>query len=404
MPYQKFQADQLFTGTKMLGPGYVLITNEDGSIDAIVPEQEAGEGIRQMEGVLSPGFVNCHCHLELSHMRGLIPEKTGLVDFVFKVVNERHFPDEEIQDAIARAEDEMLANGIVAVGDICNNTLTLSQKEKQRLAYYNFIEVSGWHPDVAQTRFERSIGHFQAFEKSQKSRVKSQKPLQTPNSGLLTSLSPHAPYSVSNTLWEMMQPHFQQKTVTIHNQETAFEDALFQNGSGDFIRMYEMMKLDTSFFTPPGKSSLQSYFDKMRSAGQVMLVHNTFTTEEDIQFVNRQSSIVNWCVCINANQYIEQALPPVELLRKNNSRIVVGTDSLASNWSLSILDELKTIAEHFPSVPLEEMLQWATLNGAKALQMDHHLGSFEKGKEPGVILLGGIEKNILTNAKVARLI
>lgn len=404
MPYQKFQADQLFTGTEMLGPDFVVITNEEGRVDGIVKTEEAGDDIQKMQGILSPGLINCHCHLELSHMRGLIPEKTGLVDFVFKVVNERHFPDEEIQDAIARAEDEMLANGIVAVGDICNNTLTLSQKEKQRLAYYNFIEVSGWHPDVAQTRFERSIGHYHAFEKSQNSKFKIQKQLQTPNSELLTSLSPHAPYSVSNALWEMMQPHFKQKTVTIHNQETSFEDALFQNGSGDFIRMYEMMKLDTSFFTPPGKSSLQSYFDKMRSAGQVMLVHNTFTTEEDIQFVNRQSSIVNWCVCINANQYIEQALPPVELLRKNNSSIVVGTDSLASNWSLSILDELKTIAKHFPSVPLEEMLQWATLNGAKALQMDQQLGSFEKGKEPGVILLGGIEKNILTNAKVARLI
>jgi hypothetical protein len=82
-------------------------------------------------------------------MKGLIPEKTGLVDFVFKVVNERHFGEDEILDAIANAEDEMFSNGIVAVGDICNNTITLSQKLKGRLAYYNFIEVFGWSPQVA---------------------------------------------------------------------------------------------------------------------------------------------------------------------------------------------------------------------------------------------------------------
>lgn len=94
-----------------------------------------------------------------------------------------------------------------------------------------------------------------------------------------------------------------------------------------------------------------------------------------------------FCLCINANQYIENALPPIEMLRKNNCTIVLGTDSLASNWSLNILDEIKTIKQNFPAIALEEMLQWATINGAKALQMENDLGSFEKGKKPGVVLI-----------------
>ncbi|MBU6261685.1 MAG: amidohydrolase family protein, partial [Bacteroidetes bacterium] len=170
LSYQKFQATQLFTGTELLGQDAVLITTDKGIVEEIIDAKDAGEDIRQYNGILSPGFINCHCHLELSHMRGLIPEQTGLVDFVFKVVNERHFPEEEILDAIARAEDEMLTSGIVAVGDICNNTLTLQQKQKQNLAYYNFIEVSGWMPSVAQLRFERSLGFYNAFNQ-----------LQTPN-------------------------------------------------------------------------------------------------------------------------------------------------------------------------------------------------------------------------------
>lgn len=394
MSYQKFQATQLFTGTELLGPEKVLITDEKGTIETILDEKEAGENIQQLNGLLSPGFINCHCHLELSHLRGRIPEKTGLVDFVFKIVNERHFPEAEILDAISVAEDEMLTNGIVAVGDICNNTLTVSQKTKQKLAYYNFIELTGWLPSVSQMRFEKSLAVYQSFEEIKNEKLK-----------IKNGLSPHAPYSVSNELWELITPYFAGNTVTIHNQETAFEDTLFTKKEGDFMRMYRMMNMDTDFFSPTGKSSLQSYFPKMASAAKQILVHNTFTSEEDVLFVNRQSSDLSWCICINANQYIEQALPPIDLFRKHQGHLVVGTDSLASNWSLSILDELKTITRHFPHIPLAELLQWSTRNGAQALQMDDRLGSFDQGKQPGVVLLSQIENGKLTaSSRIERLL
>src|SRR3954471_17032088 len=136
--YQKFSADKLFTGSEML-QNRVLITDEKGIIESIVAPEDAGDDIQYIEGIISPGFINCHCHLELSHMRGLIPEKTGLIDFVFSVVTQRHFPEEEIREAIAVAESEMIKTGIVAVGDICNNLLTNEQKLKKNLHYYNFV-------------------------------------------------------------------------------------------------------------------------------------------------------------------------------------------------------------------------------------------------------------------------
>jgi aminodeoxyfutalosine deaminase len=85
-------------------------------------------------------------------------------------------------------------------------------------------------------------------------------------------------------------------------------------------------------------------------------------------------------------------LPDIEMFRRNNCTIVLGTDSLASNWSLNIMDEIKTISQNFPGIPFQELLQWATINGAKALSMDDQLGSFEKGKSPGVVLID--EKNL----------
>jgi len=378
MDYRKFKADNLFTGHEMLNSDHVLIADRSGCILDIVPKAEAGENIEVLRGVISPGFINCHCHLELSHMKGLIPEKKGLVDFVFTVVTQRHFPEHEILEAIAKAENEMIDNGIVAVGDICNNTNTILQKQKERLIYHNFIEVSGWLPQVAETRFSRSKLFYEEFTKSF-------------SSGEMTSISPHAPYSVSNALWNLMEPFFKNKIITIHNQETPFEDEFFTSGTGDFQRMYKMMNIDTSFFQPPGKSSLQSCLSKMRTARQLLLVHDTFTKEDDLQFLSgdhqKHLPEIYFCLCVNANQYIEQALPPVELFRQYQYEIVLGTDSLASNHALSILDEIKTIHRHFPTIPISELLQWSTINGAKALGVDHVVGSFSKGTRPGIILI-----------------
>jgi cytosine/adenosine deaminase-related metal-dependent hydrolase len=375
MSYKKYQADKLFTGTEMMDGSRVLITGDNGLIKDIVHEREAGDDIERLEGILCPGFINSHCHLELSHMKGLIPEKTGLVDFVFKVVTQRHFAEEEVQHAISKAEDEMLENGIVAVGDISNTLHTLPQKLKLRLAYYNFVEVLGWLPDAAEAMFKSSQANYDAFAKS----------------FAATCIVPHASYSVSENLWQRIIPCFKDKVVSIHNQETAFEDELFLEGTGDFVRMYEMMKIKNPLFLPSKKSSLQTYFSKLQDAGGVILVHNTFTGPADVDYIMQQTNVsgqpVSFCLCVNANRYIEDKLPPVETLYNRNCNIVIGTDSLASNWSLSILDEIKTVRRYFPAIPIAEILQWSTFNGAKALQMDDKLGSFGWGKQPGVLCI-----------------
>ncbi|WP_207491688.1 amidohydrolase family protein [Aridibaculum aurantiacum] len=379
MSYRKFRADKLFTGSALLDDQQVLVTSETGLVEDIIPLEQAGDDVQYFPGWLTPGFVNCHCHLELSHLRGAIPEKTGLVDFVCSVISQRAVDTETIFAAIATAEAEMVANGIVAVGDICNNQDTLPQKLLNNLHYYNFIEASGWAPGIAEIRFLRSQANYLAFSPYHP-----------------TTVVPHAPYSVSPELWTLLQPCFAGNVVSIHNQETAFEDELYKYNSGDFLRLYKKLCIDHSFFRPHGKSSLQSYFHQLEGAANALLVHNTFTTEDDIVFAKQRSAELDlnvfFCLCINANKYIEDALPPVELLRRHNSNIVLGTDSLASNWSLSVWDEIKTIRENFPAIPLEELLQWATLNGAKALQMEEKLGSFEQGKQPGVVLLENLEK------------
>lgn len=265
MAYLQFSGQDLFDGKQFLGPDQVLITTESGQIEAIVPKTEAGEKLQMVNGILCPGFVNTHCHLELSHMKGLIPEHTGLPDFILKIVNERHFPEDEIVNAIAQAEAAMLQEGIVAVGDISNNALTAAQKQKGHLAYHTFVEISGWKPAIAEARFTNAQNVMEQFRLIEAAAL-----LQSPQQSvgptvpslnfLRSSFSPHAPYSVSNELWQMMMPYFANQTVTIHNQETAAENELFQNGTGAFVQMYQAMNIDQSHFTATGQNSLPSYF------------------------------------------------------------------------------------------------------------------------------------------------
>jgi len=374
--YRKFSADKIFDGYQFLQQK-VLITDTAGVIVDLIDEKESSDYVEKLNGILCPGLINAHCHLELSHMKGHIPKHTGLVDFVLKVITERHFAEHDILEAIEDAEDEMLQNGIVAVGDICNNTLSIAQKNKGRLQYHNFIETSGFVPAFAKDRFEKSLEILKEYRANNEQR---------------STITPHAPYSVSPLIFSMINGLPSNNVVTIHNQETAAENEFFEKGTGDFLRLYQQMGIDISFFKPTGKTSLQTWWPHFTKEQSIILVHNVSTSAKDLSFVklptaNCQLPTAFLCLCPNANLYISNTLPDVNMLMKHTDEIVLGTDSLASNDQLSILAEIKTLQQYCKDIDLETLLRWATSNGARALQMDATFGSFEKGKQPGVILI-----------------
>ena len=388
--YQKFQADQVFTGSKLLDGRPVVVIKEDGTIEDIVAKEDAGEDIQELNGLLTPGFVNAHCHLELSHLKNVIPPHTGLQEFVKQIVALRKVEEHVIADAIEKAEEEMFQNGIVAVGDICNTLDTLEQKIKHRIAYYSFVELYDLDPTRAHDKIIAGINIQNTFQEN----------------CIRASLVPHAPYSVSFNLWKLLTEHFESHTITMHNQETKDENDFFQTKTGSFLGMYERTKVSLDFFEATGLTSVRSVLPYFKKAHRSILVHNSFTSVEDIQAVQKEMPNSFWCICANANQYIEQTMPPIELLRSQKVNIVMGTDSYASNWSLNMLDEIKTIQKHLPQIPLEELLGWSTINGAKALQMDKGLGSFEKGKKPGIVLIEGLsnENKVIESTSSRRIV
>src|SRR6266496_214113 len=384
MNYQKFQADQLFTGYELLNNNHVLVTDQAGTIKEIVLESDAGDNIQKRNGILSPGFINCHCHLELSHLKNVIPPHTGLIEFLCSVVTKRNFDPQVISEEIVKAEKEMYDNGIVAVGDIGNTADTAEVKSKSKIRWQNFVEVIGFTDE----RAEENIDLYKQVAESLVSK------LRTSNIDHRTTLVPHAPYSISLKTFQLINELTKDQIISIHNQEHPAEDELYRTGGGGYLKLFKIFGVNQSPFPVTGKSSIRSYLPHFNNRQTIFLIHNTYMPEEDIVWANNYASENNlklvYCLCPNANLYIENSLPPMELFIKHNCHLVIGTDSYSSNWQLSIAKEIKAIASmpRFETVAsIRQVLQWATINGAKALLWDDKLGSFEKGKRPGVILI-----------------
>jgi len=359
--------------------GIIEIDDKGKIIQVINPGKETKEqaGVEFYSGILVPGFVNAHCHLELSHLKGEVPQHTGLHHFVGYVSRFRNTDEETIRKAIEKADFEMQKNGIIAVGDISNQAITIEQKIKSKIKYHSFIEIFSLNPDLAEEKLFEGKRLLNEFFKHL----------------LSASVVPHAPYSISNKLFALLKKQMQKTDlpVTMHNQETPSENELFLNKSGDLYETFRSWGIEFPDFYPTGKNSLASVIDYLPQKNNVLLVHNTFTQKEDIEQANKQLKNIYWTFCPNANLYIENQLPDISLFYHEKQKCCIGTDSLASNHQLSVLEEIKTIQTHFPEIPLQELIKWATLNGAKALNLHSKFGSFEQGKTPGIRLIAGID-------------
>lgn len=390
---RKLSAEVVFTLSSEPIKNGIITIDDDGTILDVSATEGNQSGIECFEGVICPGFINTHCHLELSHMRNLLEEKTGMANFIKGILSKRaNHTAEDISAAIENAEAEMIHNGIVAVADISNTTNTLFQKVKGNLYYHTFIEIFHPDPEKANAEYEKGLALEREFMLPQQSKS-------------TASIVPHAPYTMSEALLQLINGYSSKNNSisSIHNQESQGEDELFISQSGALFNLFKELGFNTVFFRKTGVNALRSTLPLLTDARKMLLVHNTFTSEEDIVWaeeLTKRSSTTNmqlyWCSCPNANLYIENRLPNYNYFLKTNSKVTIGTDSLASNHRLSILDELKTISHHHPSIPLQTLLTWATKNGAEFLGLNE-LGTIEKGKKPGLNLLKNIYQHKLTD-------
>lgn len=370
-----FTADQIHDGHQFLAENAAIEVDELGEVIQCHQEYKGKDNIH-IEGLLCPGFVNTHCHLELSHLKGVFEEGKGLIPFLMNVPSVRgQFDETTKKQARFDAIETLLNNGIVAVGDIANNTETIDIRAFGGLHIHTFIEAIGFIAATAQQRLDNFKDIQNAFQTAQ----------MKDGFQMRQSVVPHAPYSVSKPLFQLINELDSNAILSIHNQESQAEADFFLAKKGDLLQLFERLGISIESFNPSGKSSLQTFAPWLDAQHPLILVHNTLSSKEDINFIKQKFPKHFWCLCPNANLFLENKLPPVMELIAAQATICIGTDSLASNYDLNIFAELMTLKKHFPSIEWDDLLQWATLNGAKALGFEEFVGSFEVGKKPGLI-------------------
>ena len=386
---KSFRADYVFPVFADPIKNGIVTVDDRGKIISVSDHNNPPDGpVEYLSGIICPGFVNTHCHVELSHLKDKIQPRTGLINFIKEVQAFRKADDKQVLDAIQKADEEMYTNGIVAVGDISNSNISIPVKAKSKLYYHTFVETFGFLPERAEEVFNKALELLNEFK---------------PQS---CSITPHAPYSVSKELFKLIKKHsdHEQNLISIHNQECEDENKFYRYKLGGFLELYDHFGMDIGHFKPQARNSLQSIIPLLTNKQQVLLVHNTCTNLKDIYFTKRFDRKINWCFCPNANLYIENHLPKIQLFVDQGFNITLGTDSLASNSSLCILSEMRTIQKKFPAISTEKLIQWGTINGATFLGIADEKGTLEPGKIPGLNLISGLDGlKITPETKVRKL-
>ncbi len=352
----------------------LLTLDDKGRILSIesVERIDSVAGVEFYAGVVVPAFVNAHCHLELSHMRGVIPRRCGFAGFARAMGSSRgRFSDEERRDAMEAAAAKMWADGIAAVGDISNGEKSFEVKSRSKILFRNWIEFFGLN-SLSDEPLRPLLRHEN------------------------TLLTPHSIYSVQEAPFRKICSEGEQ-TLSIHFMESAGESDLF-SGSGELAEWYAERGFTCDFlhYGSPARRIVGS----VPAERSVMLVHNCCLTEEDIDLImSHFTAPVWWCLSPRSNDYISGLKPPIDLMRRKGLNICVGTDSLASNESLSIIEELKLLQRQ---MPLDEALHSATAVGADALGFGDKLGRLEVGLTPGVVLIEGVDFDTMTLRADAR--
>jgi len=393
---RKISANLIFDGLGNFLKNGIIVLNDDAVVLDLIDtggDLKESEGIEFYNGLLVPGFVNCHCHIELSHLKDRISANTGITDFIKAVNTKRDISEIEQKKSIETADKEMSVSGIVAVGDISNNDLSFGIKKISKIAYHTFIELFGLNKEKSEFNFRKAK---EIFIKNREYHS--------------ISLSPHSHYSCSPDLLKEINKFNYENAVnnllSIHNQESVEEQDFAQNASGDLYELMSSYGLDKLLFNRNlAESLLIGNTDLLPQNANILLIHNVFTNSNDIAKLSdlKIADKLYFVICPNSNLFISGRIADLKLFESCGLNICLGTDSLASNYSLSILNELITLEEHFPDFPLSKTLKWATSNGAKALMFENKFGSFSKYLKPGVNLITDMDLHSMKLTKDAKI-
>ena len=367
--------------------------DEDGPICSV---GQCEEGEQLLDGALVPGFVNAHCHLELSHLHGKFRKGTGMAGFIDQINALRDWASDDVKTELVRKwMNKLWADGVSAIADISNDASSFQVKKESDIYTRTFLEVFGTEPQDCE-QVMKSVSELNEVADS---------------FGIDAAPTPHSCYTMSPELLSASSAAgLKSGYLSYHSQESQEEEDLLIDGSG----LMAENRRRAGMSTPPvtGESSLKYFIERLQAAKpspydeHILLVHNVTLKQDDIDAANKVMKNVYWAICPLSNIFIHNALPPVELMRRNELKICLGTDSLSSNDDLDMMKELVCLHDNFPEVPMSELFTWACLNGAEFLGKEKQLGTFAPGSRPGIVLVSGLDEkgNITGESRSERLL
>jgi cytosine/adenosine deaminase-related metal-dependent hydrolase len=364
--------------TEPVRNGFVEYDDADGRIISV---GHCAPGETVSPGALVPGFVNAHCHIELSHLHKKFRKGTGMAGFIDQINELRDWAGRETKVQLTRQwMDKMWDDGVSAMADISNDDSSFEVKKEHPIYTRTFLEVFGSEPHMCEGVMNE-VAQLQAI---------------ADETGIDAAPTPHSCYTMSPQLLSASAAKgLESGYLSYHSQESQEEEELLMSGSG---AMYENRKR-SGMSTPPvtGESSLRYFLDRLADVKQapydehILLVHNVCLQQSDIDALKKVMNNPFFAICPLSNIFIHNALPPIDLMRANGLDIALGTDSLSSNDDLDMMKELACLHANFPHVPMQELLTWASLNGARFLGKEDIYGSLTTGKRPGIVRVSDID-------------
>ncbi|HEY1957133.1 MAG TPA: amidohydrolase family protein [Polyangiaceae bacterium] len=354
-----------------------IALGDDGAVARVGPAAEIGEGER-VRGLLMPGLVNAHTHVELSALRGRVPGGGGFLPWVERLIGARlELGEGDEESGIASAVAELRAAGTSAVGEVTNGLGAVLPLARAGIAGCIFHEVFGQDLDRLRER-------MRGLEAELRERVPT-----WPTPDLAYAPAPHTLYTLHLDVVRMIvdECRARGRRTSLHLLEHAVERRAIERGEGPVIEWLAMRsRVDPAKLEWPKKPVLDVAADVGALSPDVLLVHLTEARPDELARIAAARAPV--VLCPRSNLFIEGKLPPLLAMREAGLEPALGTDSLASSASLDVLREAVALRDRFPSVPPFELVKMATWNGARALGLPRH-GRIAPGARPGIVAIDG---------------
>ncbi|MBF8276710.1 MAG: atzA [Candidatus Brocadiaceae bacterium] len=323
--------------------------------------------------VIMPGLINTHTHLDLSNLHNRIKPTSNFTHWVFQVIGARmRWNDEDYVSSIEKGAKLSIESGVTTVADISNTGHAFSVLKKSPLRKVVYKEIIGLKSEQAADIMKK---------------LKEEIPQIKTDELLSVGLSPHAPYSVSRELYQAVCGFAGESRLPVctHLAETLDEIEFLTKGTGIFPAFLRQIRALPEGWKPPETTPIR-YLNEMGVINnRTLLIHCNYVSDEEIALI--QSSGASVAFCPRSHRFFGHTNHPVHRFLDAGVNVGIGTDSLASNDSLSVLDELKYLSAIHTISP-QTLISMATVNGAKAIGLESQVGQLREGFEADICGVG----------------